>query len=196
MPTPRPATPARPKGSPAGSGKTSEAAVAKATGRGVDHWFAVLDRFDVKTNGHKAAAVHLHERHGVGEWWCQSLVVSYEQARGLRKKHESADGYKIGVSRVVNVPVAALFDAWADEKARARWLPDPGFTVRKATPAKSMRITWVDGKTSVECNFYAKGEGKSQVAVQHGKLASEAAAARMKKYWGGALDRLRAAMEG
>ena len=78
---------------------------------------------------------------------------------------------------------------------RARWLPDPQFTVRKATPGKSMRITWVDGRTSVEANFYAKGLGRSQVAVQHNKLPDAAAGKRMKAYWAEALEQLKAAVE-
>ena len=46
-----------------------------------------------------------------------------------------------------------------------------------------MRITWGDG-SSVECWFTAKDSGKSQVAVQHRKLANKETAAEMKEYWG------------
>jgi len=67
--------------------------------------------------------------------------------------------------------------------------------VRKATPNKSMRVTWKDGKTSLEINFYPKETGKSQVVVQHSKLPNATAATRMKTYWGKALDRLRASIE-
>jgi hypothetical protein len=43
----------------------------------------------------------------------------------------------------------------------------------------------------VEIYFNAKSDQKSQVVVQHRKLRDAKAAARMKTYWGKALDRLR-----
>jgi hypothetical protein len=58
-----------------------------------------------------------------------------------------------------------------------------------------MRVTWSDGQTSLEINFYPKAAGKSQAVVQHSKLRSAAAALRMKVYWGKALDRLRTLVE-
>jgi hypothetical protein len=54
-----------------------------------------------------------------------------------------------------------------------------------------MRVTWPDG-TSVELYFVAKGEAKSQVAVQHGKLADRASADRMRAYWAERLAALQA----
>jgi hypothetical protein len=62
--------------------------------------------------------------------------------------------------------------------------------IRKATPEKSMRITWSDGKTRVSVNFYAKGEAKSQVALEHEKLPDAKAVAKMKTSWAAALERL------
>jgi len=47
----------------------------------------------------------------------------------------------------------------------------------------------------VEVGFYPKGARKSQVAVQHNKLPDAKAAARMKTYWAGALDRLKELVE-
>ena len=55
---------------------------------------------------------------------------------------------------------------------------------------KSLRITWVDGKTSVEVGFYPKGEGRCMVAVQHSKLSDAQAVARQRDYWTAALERL------
>ena len=58
-----------------------------------------------------------------------------------------------------------------------------------------MRITWSDGKKSVDVNFYPKENGKSQVVVQHRLLPDAKASSRMKKYWAGALDRLKEMLE-
>lgn len=170
-------------------------AVREATGRGWDEWFTRLDRAGAREMEHAAIARHLSEKEKVPDWWCQMVTVGYEQARGLRRKHQRADGFSVSASRTLAVPVASVFDAFADEGGRARWLRDPGFTVRRATRPRSIRITWVDGKTHVEANFYAKGEARSLVSVQHSKLPDAEAAEGMKAYWGEALDRLRRVME-
>lgn len=181
---------------PKSTGKSntiSDPAVTKATGKGWDHWFKVLDRFDVKKNGHAPAAKHLHEKHGTGDWWSQMIVVQYERARGLREKHQKPDGFQISAARTIAAPVGAVYKAWQG-RGRAAWLKDDDFAVRTAKANTSMRITWVDGTSTVEVMFYNKGKAgapKCQVTVQHGKLRSAAEGAKMKKYWGAALDRLR-----
>jgi hypothetical protein len=171
-------------------GGISDAAVRKATGKSWSAWFGILDEAGAKKKDHRGITAILDGRAGLSGWWCQMLTVGYEQARGLRQIHQKPDAYEISASKTVAAPLPALFRAWSDSRARKAWLRDPDFTVRKATANKSMRITWVDGKTSVSANFYAKGAGKSQVALQHGKLASPAAASRMKSYWAGQLERL------
>lgn len=176
-------------------GGISDDAVRKATGKSWEQWLAILDAFDVKRNGHKPAAAFLHAEHQVGDWWSQMVVVGYEQARGLRDKHQRPDGYSVSGSRVIAAPLKRLYAAWKDPRTRARWLADPGFVVRRASPDKSLRITWVDDVTSVEVNFHAKDAGRSQVAVEHRKLASAAAARKMKAYWAKQLDRLRGLLE-
>jgi hypothetical protein len=45
-------------------------------------------------------------------------------------------------------------------------------------------------------DLYTKGESKSQVSLQHSKLPDAGAAARMKTFWGTALERLKAFLEG
>ena len=171
----------------------SEAAVRAKTGKGWAEWFAILDAFDVRTHGHTAAARYLATAHHPGDWWSQMITVAYERARGLREKHQTADGYEASASRTFAVPVETLFAAWQDEATRRRWLPK-SLTVRTATPPKSLRIAWPDG-TSVSVTFSAKGETRSVLQVQHGKLADAATVAERKAYWGEALERLRALLE-
>ncbi len=74
-------------------------------------------------------------------------------------------------------------------------MDEEGIVIRKAAAGKSMRITWADGKSTLSVNFYAKGDGKSQVAVQHGKLPDAESAERMKVYWAKALRRLQRFLE-
>jgi Domain of unknown function (DUF4287)/Activator of Hsp90 ATPase homolog 1-like protein len=169
----------------------SDEAVKAKTGKNWDQWFAILDKAGAKKMSHQDIVKLLSSKHDVGPWWQQMVTVNYEQARGLRDAHQKPSGYQISVSRTVHVPLGDLYKSVANEKSRSRWLSEDGLEVRKATPNKSLRVTWKDGKTSLEVNFYSKGEDKSQIVVQHSKLADAKAAAKMKTFWGQALDRLR-----
>ena len=179
---------------PTYNGIGSEAVRAK-TGRTWSEWLAILDKAGARKMSHAQIAAHLYDRRGVPGWWSQMVAVGYEQARGLRARHQRPDGFEISVSRSFAAPATVLFDAWKDARARRRWLPRAAIVIRKATRPKSMRITWSDRKTSLEVNFYAKGVGKAQVVVQHSKLPDAKAAAKMKGYWANTLDRLRETLE-
>ena len=171
--------------------RMSDEAVKAKTGKTWKQWFALLDKAGGKKLSHQEIVKYLNTEHAVGPWWQQMVTASYEQARGLRDVHQKPGGYQISVSRTVNVPIGMLYHAFANDKARKAWLSEDGLAVRKATANKSMRVTWNDVKTSLEIDFYSKGDDKSQVVVQHCKLPNAKAAATMKTFWGKALDRLR-----
>jgi hypothetical protein len=173
----------------------SDTAVKAKTGKTWAEWFSVLDKAKANTRPHKEIARWLSEKHGVPGWWCQMVTVEYERARGLREKHQKADGFAAGASRTIGAPVAALYGAFKSAAARKKWLPDEKFTVRMASENKSMRITWSDGKSSLSVYFYAKGPQKSQIAVQHEKLGSRKELDHYKAFWSERLERLKAVLE-
>lgn len=175
--------------------KMSDEAVKAKTGKTWAEWFTILDAAGAKKLDHKSIVAILREQHGVGSWWRQMVTVGYERERGLRQVHQNARGFSASASRTMAVPVTKLFNAWNDRKTRQRWLSKPDFEIRKATPGKSMRITWVDKKTNVDVGFFPKGKAKAQVAVQHDKLADAKAVARMKNFWGKALANLQEILE-
>lgn len=175
--------------------RISDEAVRAKTGRTWGEWFEILDREGAREMPHRQIAEILAGKHGVDGWWAQSVTVAYERERGLRDKHQKPDGYEVSGSKTLPVPVDALFAAWQDETVRGRWLGETGLTIRKATPNKTMRITWPD-QTNVEVYFYAKGDAKCQVAVQHGKLPDAETAAHRKTWWAEALERLRTELGG
>lgn len=179
---------------PAKTAGISAAAVKKATGRTWPEWIAILDKAGAKSWPHAEIALWLHKKHKVPDWWCQMVTVGYEQASGRRVKHQKTDGYEISVSKTIAAPVAVAFDAWKDANVREQWLPGVALTVRKATPHKSIRITWSDG-TNLSVNFWPKGPLKSQVVPQHGKLEDPTTAEKMKTYWAEQLERLRLFLE-
>lgn len=176
------------------AGISTEAVQAK-TGKGWAEWIAILDQAGAKEMAHKDIAVYLSAQQGVPDWWCQMVTVGYEQARGLRGKHQKPEGYQISRSKTVAASAAKLYAAWADKRQRTRWLNEV-LTIRTTTPDKSLRILWGDGKTSLDVNFYPKGEGKCQVVVQHSKIANAKAAEKLKAYWVEALEALQAHVKG
>jgi uncharacterized protein YndB with AHSA1/START domain len=177
-----------------GAARMSDEAVQAKTGHTWPEWFAILDAAGAQQMSHKQIVAYLHGEHAVGPWWQQMVTVAYEQERGLRDKHQMPDGYQISVNKTIAATVAATYAAWEDQTTRQRWLSD-ALTIRKATPDKSIRTVWADGVSRVDVGFAAKGDGKTQVTVQHSKLADADTAAQMKTYWAAALDRLKGLLE-
>jgi Domain of unknown function (DUF4287)/Activator of Hsp90 ATPase homolog 1-like protein len=175
--------------------RMSDEAVKAKTGKTWKQWFTILDRAGGGALSHQEIVNYLKTEHGIGPWWQQMLTVSYEQASGRREQHQKPDGYQISVSRTIKAPLGRLFQAFADDEARSAWLSENGLTIRTATPNKSMRVTWKDGKSSLEISFLKKTGGKSLVVVQHSKLMNGTAATKMKAYWARSLDRLRAKLQ-
>ena len=176
------------------SPRMSDASVKAKTGKAWSEWFKILDVAGAKKMTHREIVALLSKKHGVGPWWQQMVTVTYEQARGLREKHQKPGGYEISISRTIGVPVSKAFKAWADPRIRKQWLP-ANLTISKATVNKSLRIGWADGKTSLSVAFVPKGAGKAQVVAQHAKLPNAKGAAKMKEYWSKALDRLKVRIE-
>jgi hypothetical protein len=187
---------ARGKPKPMRLARVGSDAVERATGRAWDEWLKLLDRAGARRMPHKEIAQLLNRQFKIPGWWCQMVTVGYEQARGLRAVNQKAAGFSAYASKTVTVPVSRLYDAWSDAHVRSRWLPaDAPLEVRRMTRGKSMRITWTRDRSSVDVGFVAKGAGKSQVALEHGKLKSAAAVARQKEFWKAALARLKLLVE-
>lgn len=169
----------------------SSAAVRAKTGKTWTEWKKALDAAGAKKMSHREIATHLREAHGVGDWWCQMVAVGYERLDGRRARHQKSDGqFSASASRTLGVSIGRLYRAWADDAQRAHWLAEKGLTIRTARVNKSLRITWSDGDSSVVIMFYSKGNAKSQVTVEHNKLASAKDVARCKAYWKKRLDDL------
>jgi hypothetical protein len=168
------------------------AAVAAKTGRTWEEWVRVLDADGAAVMPHRDIAALVHEKHGVGSWWTQMVTVGYERIKGLRDRGQRRGGsYEAGKSKTFHVPVSALFEAWADDAARRRWLDGVQPVVRTATPRKSMRLQWPDG-TIVVVGFTAKGNAKGVLSIVHTKLRDKSAADKAKQYWADRLDALAA----
>jgi hypothetical protein len=188
-PTPRPAAPLPDYAKLA---RMSDGTIAAKTGCTWERWVRTLDHAGAHEWSHRAIAEYVHQKYKVPGWWTQAVTVGYERIKGLRAiGQRRGGGYEAGKSKMFAVPLGRLYRAFHDPRSRRRWLGGVKLTVRTATREKSMRVTWPDG-TSVELYFVGKGPAKSQVAVQHTKLADKASADRMKAYWTERLGALQA----
>src|SRR5688500_9518745 len=189
----------------------SDEAVRRKTGKGWDEWFALIDAWGGAERSHTEIASWLMSEHNVDGWWAQSVTVGYERARGKRAMGQLVDGFSANASKTVNVGVERLYDAVADGRRRGRW-PGAPFSISSATPHKSVRGAWMDEATAVAAasgeakgggarsganggvsstakgsrvsiELSSKGEGKSQLQVQHTRLRDAAAAEALKGFW-------------
>lgn len=137
---------------PMSKARMSDAAVEKRTGKIWQQWFTILDRAGAKKKSHKEISEYLYDKLHVPRWWSQMIALTYEQGRGLREKHQKTDGYAVNASKTFDVPIGVLYGHWSDAKLRSKWLKEK-FEIRKETKNKSMRISWADGRTSVDVYF-------------------------------------------
>lgn len=174
----------------------SSAGLRRATGRDGEEWFALLDGWEAAERPYREIVDWLTGEHGLSDWWAQKLTVEYEQARGVRAPGVRPDGtFTVGTSKTVAVPVERLFNAFVDAELRASWLPGAAMRERTSQPGRSARFDWEDGPSRVNVHFTAKGEARSQVAIEHERLPDAATAERTKAYWQQRLAALKTLLE-
>jgi len=207
-PVPHVPTPASTAARPPARGAVSEARVRERTGHGLDHWYAVLDRFGAVAKGHTAAARHLHQDHGVDGWYSQGITVSYERARGLRAVNQRVDGvFEVSASKVVKGSPADVAAAFSRPRRRAAWATgvdaglvtalaaalgapaSKGFVIR-ADGLGRYRYRW--GTTAVQIYAQPKPGGKTIVTVANAKLPDAATLEIRRAQWRTALTALAA----
>jgi hypothetical protein len=167
--------------------RISSDAVKAKTGRGWTEWFKILDKAGGKKRDHKSI-VKIVSDNGAGSWWQQMITVGYEQARGLRVKHQTAAGFSVSVTRTLPVEIKRLFAAWTDDALRRKWLKEP-ITIRKAAANRSLRIAFNSDATNVDVGFFRKPTG-TQISVEHRKLKDAAAVEKMRRFWKQRLNRI------
>ncbi len=167
----------------------SDEAVMARTGRTWDQWFALFDKEGAVELGHREIVKLAAKKGGAGPWWRQMVTVEYERSRGLRRKHETATGFSVSISKTFVVDLAALFSAASDAGRRRKWFPVGELKVSSQTENKYLSASW-NGAARLEINFMAKPGGKAQIAVQLRKLAKKSDVERERMLWKDALGKL------
>lgn len=173
----------------------ADEAIRRATGRGWEEWFEILDRWGGTGHRHPEIARWLREEQQVDGWWAQSVTVGYERARGMRDKHQVTTGFSIGVTKTVNVAAEQALAAFTDARRRGRWLTGVGMRQRPTRAANTARFDWPDPRSIVIVYIGPKGPDRSTVAVQHERLPDAETAERLKVEWRARLGQLKAELE-
>ena len=173
----------------------SDAKLHEATGRSWLEWIAVLDEWGATSHKHGEIVEFLSREHSVPPWWRQAVTNGYERARGMRKKHQQADGFTVYASKTISVPLELLFDAFVDDGARAGWLVDGAMTERGSQPGKVARFDWAGDESRVTVTFEAKGPGRATAHVAHERLPDAAAGEAAKVAWRARLAALKSSLE-
>jgi len=61
--------------------------IIKRTKKDFNEWWRILDKFNVKKNGHKEAVKHLAIKYKINPWWAQVIVIRYEYEKKFRNFH-------------------------------------------------------------------------------------------------------------
>lgn len=153
------------------------------TGKSWADWVRTLDAVDAASMPHKEIAKLVAEDPEVTDWWAQGITVGYERIKGLREFGQRRGGsYDVNKSKTLPVPIAELYRAFSEPARREAWLPGADWQVRTETAEKSIRLDWA-GDTRVHIYFWAKGDEKSQVQIQHGQIASKSEVESSKSFW-------------
>ncbi|MDQ4004769.1 MAG: DUF4287 domain-containing protein [Actinomycetota bacterium] len=175
--------------------RPSDDKIEDATGKKWEAWFSILDRWGARERKHGVTVSFLIDEHGVSGWWAQTITVWYERARGMRLKHQQADGFTINASKTIAVPVGVLFDAFVSPRSRRKWLTDGSMSLRTSQPGHTARFNWEDGSTRLNASFIDKGPSKSAVAVAHERLPDADEAETTKLSWRKRLSALKTFLE-
>jgi len=193
----------------------TEEAVRAATGKGWEEWFAVLDAKGGPSLGRRAINLFLYDECKVDAWWCATLNIRYEAARGVVEKDGRPKGYTICATKTIAAPLEAVYARWASGPALSEWfgagtvadVADGGAyrnadgdtgTFKRVRAGKDLRFTWENAAHApslVDVLFQDKGKGKTGVQVTHDRLQTRAEADGLRAAWGEALDRLKALAE-
>lgn len=204
--SPRPEPPVPTPPAPSSKGVLSDAKTREKTGHGLDHWFAVLDRFGGPAKGHTALARHLYDGHGVPGWHSQGITVAYERARGVRDVNQRCDGeYEVSVSKTVNGAIGDIVKALSSPRRRARWSAGTDAELVKSlaagvrgTGSKGIvvrpdglgRFRYKWGDTVVQMYMVPKPGGKVSLVASNSKLANSGMVETRRALWRATLDAL------
>ena len=175
--------------------RPSDDKVREMTGRRWQSWFGVLDRWGARARSNAEAVSFLVNEHRVPAWWAQTITTWYQRARGMRLKHQQANGFTVYASKTIATPIDVVYEAFVNPRSRRRWLGDGRMRLRTSQAGRTARFDWGGGRTRVSVSFVRKGPSKATVAVAHERLQDPDDAETAKAGWRERLNDLKSFLE-
>lgn len=191
--------------------------IKKDTGKTWAQWFRLIDDFDGLAQGRRNTVQFIYDQHNIKDvWWCATIAVEYEHAKGVLERDGLRKGYSICATKTLAADADAVFAAWADVTLLNRWFTNgakQAFEVggryengdgdrgvfKKIKPGKEIVFTWEQPKHTagsfVEVKIAPKDKGKCQVMVNHNRIQTRDEADDLREAWGGALEKLKELLE-
>jgi hypothetical protein len=170
----------------------SDESMVRATGKGWDDWFRILDERGLDGYSHPATAAWIASEHGIDGWWAQQITVGFERVRGLRRVHQTSDGFEVSVSKTFPHDVHQLWTAFADDAARGAWQDPPVLSKRTAVEDKSIRFDHADDGSRVIVLLTPKSPAKTTATLTHERMAGPDDVEKMRAFWRAQLKSLEA----
>lgn len=167
---------------------TSDEALQKATGKGWQEWFTLLDKAGAKEMSHKDIARWLYDQKLVESgWWCQSITVGYEQHIGRRDVGQQNDGsFQTAASKTLAGSLDSVLELWLKKVEGVKAFNRVPLT---DTPKVNKTEKWrywhgkLADNSRVAVIIGKKGDDKIQLAITHEKIQDKTAAAEWQTYW-------------
>jgi hypothetical protein len=170
----------------------ADEALQRATGKDWDDWFRILDARGLEGFSHTVTAAWVAQEHGIDGWWAQQITVGFERVRGLRRVHETADGFEVSVSKTFRHGVHPVWTAFADDDARIAWQVPPVLQKRTAVEDKSIRFDHGNDRSRVLILLTQKSPEKTTVTLTHERMSGPDDVERMRAFWRAQLTALEA----
>lgn len=190
--------------------------VKSATGKSWDEWFSILDKRGGIAQGRRPITEFLYTECKLDMWWCATINIEYEAARGVVEKDGRPKGYMICVTKTIAAPVDKAYAAWTAADGLNQWfstrnkaeVSDGGHysnadgdtgVFKRVRKNKDLRFTWENAAhtspTLVDVVFQDKGKGKTGVMITHDRIQNREEADGLRAGWAQALDRLKSLLE-
>ncbi len=175
--------------------RLSNKAVKDATGREWEEWFSLLDSAGARELSHKELVRWMIDSGTLDlSWWTQMVVVEYERHIGRRAAGQQEGGeWNASCSKSFSLDIDQALALWL---TAVDAIQNFNGNVLNSDPRLSSSAKWrywradfSDG-SSVSVNIGSKGESKSTVAVDHGKIGDDSSAACWKEFWRNVLNSL------
>lgn len=172
----------------------TDEAVKKATGKGWEKWFTILNQEKAAKFEHKEIAKLLSGKYEVDGWWAQSITVEYERHLGKRQVGQVKDGtFQTAVSKTLPGNLDQVLKKWLDKVRDVKEfnsIPLAGKPVISKTEKwRYWRVDLRDG-SRVTITVGTKTADKTILTFSTEKLKDQDAIEHWKAYWKDYLKKL------